>query len=226
MLRLGDPSLAAPIMAQFFQVHPANPQPRLVRQAAAILRAGGVIAYPTDSSYALGCQIGDAAAARRIRQIRGVDDGHLLTLMLRDLSEIGHFAKLDNWQFRIVRQGTPGRYTFVLPATREVPRRLQHRKRSTIGVRVPDHAVAQALLHELGEPILSSTLMLPGSNEPLNDAETIRDLVGASLDLVIDAGACTAEPTTVVDLAAEPPVILRLGAGDPARLGMSGDTSR
>ena len=213
-------------MAQFFQVHPANPQPRLIRQSASILRAGGVIAYPTDSSYALGCQIGDAAAARRIRQIRGVDEAHPLTLMLRDLSEIGHFAKLDNWQFRIVRQGTPGRYTFVLPATREVPRRLQHRKRSTIGVRVPDHAVAQALLHELGEPILSSTLMLPGSNEPLNDAETIRDLVGASLDLVIDAGACTAEPTTVVDLAAEPPVILRLGAGEPARLGMSGETAR
>jgi len=213
-------------MAQFFQVHPTNPQPRLIRQSASILRAGGVIAYPTDSSYALGCPIGDAAAARRIRQIRGVDEGHLLTLMLRDLSEIGHFAKLDNWQFRIVRQGTPGRYTFVLPATREVPRRLQHRKRSTVGVRVPDHAVAQALLQELGEPILSSTLMLPGSSEPLNDAATIRDLVGASLDLVIDAGACTAEPTTVVDLAVEPPVVLRLGAGEPARLGMSRDAAR
>jgi len=209
-------------MAQFFQVHPANPQPRLIRQAAAILREGGVIAYPTDSSYALGCHIGDAAAARRIRQIRGVDEGHLLTLMLRDLSEIGHFAKLDNWQFRIVRQGTPGRYTFLLPATREVPRRLQHPKRSTVGVRVPDHAVAQALLQELGEPILSSTLMLPGMSEPLNDAETIRELVGARLDLIIDAGACTAEETTVVDLAVEPPVIVRLGAGELARLGLGG----
>lgn len=207
-------------MAQFFQVHPGNPQPRLIRQAAAILRDGGVIAYPTDSSYALGCHIGDAAAARRIRQIRGVDEGHLLTLVLRDLSEIGHFAKLDNWQFRIVRQGTPGAYTFVLPATREVPRRLQHPKRSTVGVRVPDHAVAQALLQELGEPILSSTLVLPGGGEPLNDAETIRESVGRTLDLVIDAGACPAEPTTVVDLAVEPPVILRLGAGDPARLGL------
>lgn len=207
-------------MAQFFHVHPANPQPRLIRQAAAILKAGGVIAYPTDSSYALGCHIGDAAAARRIRQIRGVDEGHLLTLMLRDLSEIAHFAKLDNWQFRIVRQGTPGRYTFVLPATREVPRRLQHGKRSTIGVRVPDHAVAQALLHELQEPILSSTLMLPGMSEPLNDAQTIREEVGTKLDLVIDAGACTAEPTTIVDLAVEPPSIVRLGAGDPARLGI------
>jgi len=208
-------------MAQFFHVHPANPQPRLIRQAAAILREGGVIAYPTDSSYALGCHIGDAAAARRIRQIRGVDEGHLLTLMLRDLSEIGHFAKLDNWQFRIVRQGTPGAFTFVLPATREVPRRLQHPKRSTVGVRVPDHAVAQALLQELGEPILSSTLVLPGGGEALNDAEMIRESVGSSLDLVIDAGACPAEPTTVIDLAVAPPVIVRLGAGDPTRLGLA-----
>ena len=212
-------------MAQFFHVHPANPQPRLIRQAAAILRDGGVIAYPTDSSYALGCHIGDAAAAKRIRQIRGVDEAHLLTLVLRDLSEIGHFAKLDNWQFRIVRQGTPGKYTFLLPATREVPRRLQHPKRSTVGVRVPDHAVAQALLLELGEPILSSTLILPGASEPLNDAEAIRDAVGARLDLVIDAGACTAEPTTVVDLAVRPPVIVRLGAGELGRLGLDGDVS-
>ena len=208
-------------MAQFFEVHPANPQPRLIRHAAAILRAGGVIAYPTDSSYALGCHLGDAAAARRIRQIRGVDDSHLLTLVLRDLSEIGHFAKLDNRQFRIVRQGTPGRYTFVLRATREVPRRLQHPRRSTIGVRVPDHAVAQALLRELSEPVLSSTLILPGSREPLNDAQTIREEIGAKLDLIIDGGACTAEPTTIVDLAVEPPVIVRLGAGDPARLGLT-----
>ena len=207
-------------MAQFFQVHPANPQPRLIRQAAAILRMGGVIAYPTDSSYALGCHIGDAAAARRIRQIRGVDEGHNLTLVLRDLSEIGHFAKLDNRQFRIVRQGTPGTYTFLLPATREVPRRLQHPKRSTVGVRVPDHAVVQALLAELGEPILSSTLILPGAVEPLNDAEAIRAALGKVLDLIIDAGACTAAPTTVVDLAMEPALIVRLGAGDPARLGL------
>ena len=207
-------------MAQFFQIHPANPQPRLIRQAAAILRSGGVIAYPTDSGYALGCHIGDAAAATRIRQIRGVDDAHHLTLVLRDLSEIGHFAKLDNWQFRIVRQGTPGTYTFLLPATREVPRRLQHPKRSTIGVRVPNHAVVQALLAELAEPILSSTLILPGASEPLNDAETIRDALGDVLDLVIDAGACPPAPTTVVDLAMEPPVIVRLGAGDLARLGL------
>jgi tRNA threonylcarbamoyl adenosine modification protein (Sua5/YciO/YrdC/YwlC family) len=216
----GEPRVATPIMAQFFQVHPANPQPRLIRQAAAILRAGGVIAYPTDSSYALGCHVGDAAAARRIRQVRGVDEGHHLTLVLRDLSEIGHFARLDNRQFRIVRQGTPGTYTFLLPATREVPRRLQHPKRSTVGVRVPMHAVVQALLAELGEPILSSTLILPGAVEPLNDAGAIRDALGRVLDLIIDAGACAAAPTTVVDLAVDPAVIVRLGAGDPARLGL------
>ena len=220
MHRPGALSSSAPTMAQFFQVHPANPQPRLIRQAATILRAGGVIAYPTDSGYALGCHIGDAAAAARIRHIRGVDDAHHLTLVLRDLSEIGHFAKLDNWQFRIVRQGTPGTYTFLLPATREVPRRLQHPKRSTIGVRVPSHALVQALLAELGEPILSSTLILPGASEPLNDAETIRDALGSVLDLVIDAGACPAAPTTVVDLALDPPVIVRLGAGELARLGL------
>ena len=207
-------------MAQFFEIHPVDPQPRLIRQAAGILRDGGVIAYPTDSSYALGCHLGDLAAAKRIRQIRGVGDDHHLTLVLRDLSEIGHFARLDNWQFRIVRQGTPGCFTFVLPATREVPRRLQHPKRSTVGVRVPGHPVVQALLDELGEPILSSTLILPGATEPLNDAQDIRDSLGRALDLVIDAGPCPAEPTTVVDLAVVPPVVVRLGAGDPARLGL------
>jgi tRNA threonylcarbamoyl adenosine modification protein (Sua5/YciO/YrdC/YwlC family) len=207
-------------MAQHFQVHPIDPQPRLIRQAADILRAGGVIAYPTDSSYALGCRVGDAAAAKRIRELRGVGAGHHLTLVLRDLSEIGHFARLDNWQFRIVRLGTPGRYTFLLPATREVPRRLQHPKRSTVGVRVPEHPVVQALLAELREPILSSTLILPGAAEPLNDAEAIRATLGRGLDLVIDSGACPAAPTTVVDLAVAPPVVTRLGAGDPARLGL------
>ena len=207
-------------MAQVFHVHPANPQPRLVRQAAAILRAGGVIAYPTDSSYALGCRIGDAAAARRIRQIRGVDESHLLTLVLRDLSEIGHFAKLDNWQFRIVRQGTPGRYTFILPATREVPKRLQHPRRSTIGVRVPDHAVVHALLQEVEAPILSTTLILPGATAPLNDAAAIREAL-PGVDLIIDAGPCVAEPTTVIDLAEPPPKLIRHGRGDPARLGLA-----
>jgi tRNA threonylcarbamoyl adenosine modification protein (Sua5/YciO/YrdC/YwlC family) len=199
-------------MAQFFQVHPVDPQPRLIRQAAGILRDGGVIAYPTDSCYALGCPLGDAAAARRIRRIRG---------MLRDLSGIGHFARLDNWQFRLVRQGTPGSFTFVLPATREVPRRLQHPKRSTVGVRVSSHAVVQALLGELGEPILSSTLILPGADRPLNDAETIRDVLGNAVDLIVDAGPCSAAPTTVVDLAVVPPAIVRRGGGDPARLGFA-----
>ena len=206
-------------MARYFAVHPDNPQARLIRQAAEILRDGGVIAYPTDSSYALGCHIGDADAARRIRQIRGVGDSHYLTLVLRDLSEIGHFARLDNWQFRIIRLGTPGSYTFLVPATREVPRRLQHPKRSTVGVRVPDHPVVQALLAELAEPLLSSTLILPGEDEPLNDADTIREAIGGQLDLVIDAGACPAQPTTVIDLSSPPGVIVRRGGGDPARLG-------
>lgn len=208
-------------MAQLFQIHPQNPQPRLVRQAAAILRDGGVIAYPTDSGYALGAMVGAADAARRIRQLRGVGDQHLLTLVLADLSSIGHFARLDNWQFRIVRLGTPGCYTFLLPATREVPRRLQHPRRSTIGVRVPDHAVVRALLEELAEPILSSTLILPGAGEPMSDAEVIRDALESRLELVIDSGGCPAAPTTVVDLSTDPPVVVRLGAGDPARLGLA-----
>jgi tRNA threonylcarbamoyl adenosine modification protein (Sua5/YciO/YrdC/YwlC family) len=208
-------------MAQYFQLHPTHPQPRLIRQAAGILRGGGVIAYPTDSGYALGCQIGNADAARRIRQIRGVGDDHLLTLVLRDLQEIGHFARLDNWQFKIVRQATPGCFTFVLPATREVPRRLQHPKRSTVGVRVPDHPVVAALLAELGEPLLSSTLILPGQTEPLADADSIRAALEKLLDLVLDAGACPPKPTTVVDLAADPPAIVRVGAGDPVRLGLA-----
>jgi tRNA threonylcarbamoyl adenosine modification protein (Sua5/YciO/YrdC/YwlC family) len=207
-------------MARHFTVHPASPQPRLIRQAAEIVRDGGVIAYPTDSSYALGCHIGDADAARRIRQIRGVGEGHYLTLVLRDLSEIGHFARLDNWQFRIIRLGTPGNFTFVVPATREVPRRLQHPKRSTVGVRVPGHPVVQALLAELAEPILSATLILPGEDEPLNDADAILAALGDRLDLVIDAGACPAEPTTVIDLSSPPAVIVRRGGGDPARLGL------
>ncbi|MBK7793102.1 MAG: threonylcarbamoyl-AMP synthase [Betaproteobacteria bacterium] len=207
-------------MAQFFQVHPVNPQPRLIRQAATILREGGVIAYPTDSGYALGCHLDDAVAARRIRDIRRLGDQHHLTLVLNDLSAIGHFARLDNWQFRVVRQGTPGCFTFLLPATREVPRRLQHPKRSTVGVRVPDHPVVRALLADLGEPILSSTLILPGATEALADAEAIRDALERQLDLVIDAGACPAAPTTVIDLAVQPPAVVRLGAGEPARLGL------
>ena len=207
-------------MAPIFHVHPVDPQLRLIRQAAGILRDGGVIAYPTDSSYALGCRLDDATAAGRIRQIRGVGDAHHLTLVLRDLSAIGRFARLDNWQFRVVRKATPGCFTFVLRATREVPRRLQHPRRSTVGVRVPSHRVVQALLAELGEPILSSTLILPGSTEPLTDADEIAAALGRALDLVIDAGPCPAEPTTVVDLAVKPPVVVRRGGGDPARLGL------
>ena len=210
-------------MAQFFSVHPTHPQPRLIRQAAAILRAGGVIAYPTDSSYALGCQLGDLAAAKRIRQIRGVDDAHHLTLVCRDLADAGRFTRLANWQFRIVRQGIPGAYTFLLPGTREVPRRLLHPKRSTIGLRVPDHPVVSALLRELGEPILSSTLIVAGDEAPLNDPETIRKRLETRVDAIIDAGPCVAEPTTIVDLAVEPAVIVRQGRGDAARLGLAGD---
>ena len=207
-------------MAQYFSIHPANPQPRLVRHSAEIVRSGGVIAYPTDSSYAFGCQLGNSDAVQRIRALRGVDDNHHLTLVCRDLGEIGRYALLDNWQFRIVKQGIPGSYTFLLPATREVPRRLKHPRRSTIGVRVPEHAVVQALLAELGAPLLSSTLIPAGASEPLNDPELIRERYEHALDLIIDSGACHLEPTTVIDLAVSPPVVVRLGRGDPARLGL------
>ncbi len=207
-------------MAQHFVVHPTHPQPRLVRQAAAILRDGGVIAYPTDSSYALGCHVGDSGAAKRMRAIRGLGDAHFLTLVCRDLADAGHYARLANWQFKIVRQGIPGAFTFLLPATREVPRRLQHPKRNTVGVRVPDHPVVAALLAELAEPILSTTLILPGSDAPLNDPEEIRERLQQRVDLVIDAGPCGVEPTTVVDLTGPVPVLVRRGRGDPALFGI------
>ncbi|MBI3149905.1 MAG: threonylcarbamoyl-AMP synthase [Betaproteobacteria bacterium] len=208
-------------MAQHFHIHPDNPQARLVRQAVAILRQGGVIAYPTDSCYALGCHIGDADSMRRLRQIRGVDEKHHLTLVCCDLAQVARYARIDNWQFRILRQGTPGGFTFLLPATREVPRRLQHPKRSTIGVRVPEHAVVQALLAELGEPILSATLILPGDDEPLTGAEAIRERLEAQVELVIDSGPCATTPTTVVDLAVDPPEVTRRGMGEPDRLGLT-----
>ena len=210
-------------MTQLLRVHPTHPQTRLIRLAAAALRDGGVIAYPTDSSYALGCRIGDAEAARRIRVLRGVDARHHLTLVCRDLTQIGRFARMDNWQFRIVRQGSPGSFTFLLRATSEVPRRVQHPKRSTIGVRVPDHPTSQALLAELGEPILSSTLILPDDDQPLNDATDIHARLAGRIDAIVDAGPCAAAPTTVIDLAVEPPVIVRRGLGDPARLGLVGE---
>ncbi len=184
------------------------------------MRSGGVIAYPTDSSYALGCRIDDAPAAERIRALRHVADTHHLTLVCRDLADLGRYAQLDNWQFRIVKEGVPGSFTFLLPASREVPRRLKDPRRRTVGIRVPDHAVVRALLSELGEPLLSSTLIAPGASEPLNDPAAIRARYERALDLIIDSGACHLEPTTVVDLAVSPPVVTRVGRGDPARLGL------
>jgi tRNA threonylcarbamoyl adenosine modification protein (Sua5/YciO/YrdC/YwlC family) len=210
-------------MTQLLMMHPTHPQARLIRIAATVLRSGGVIAYPTDSSYALGCRIGDAAAARRIRAVRGVDERHHLTLVCKDLAQVGRFARMDNWQFRTVRQGTPGSFTFLLRATDEVPRRVQHPKRSTIGVRVPDHRTVQALLAELDEPILSSTLILPGDEQALNDAADIEARLAGRIDAIVDAGPCPASPTTVIDLAVSPPVIVRRGLGDPARLGLAAD---
>lgn len=208
-------------MAQYFSVHPRDPQPRLIRQSAQILRAGGVIAYPTDSSYALGCQVGDPDAARRMLQLRGLGDSHFLTLVCRDLVHAGRYVRLANWQFRIIRQGIPGSFTFILPATREVPKRLQNPKRHSVGIRVPDHPVVHALLAELDEPILSTTLILPDHTAPLNDADQIRAALGSRIDLVIDAGPCPAVPTTVVDLSTEPGTVVREGGGDPARIGLA-----
>jgi len=213
-------------MTQLLTVHPTHPQTRLIRIAATVLRSGGVIAYPTDSSYALGCRIGDAGAARRIRALRGVDDRHHLTLVCKDLAQIGRFARMDNWQFRTVRQGAPGSFTFLLRATDEVPRRVQHPKRSTIGVRVPDHRTVQALLAELDEPILSSTLILPGEAQPLNDAADIGARLGGLIEAIVDAGPCPASPTTVIDLAVWPPLIVRRGLGDPAWLGLAADDAQ
>jgi tRNA threonylcarbamoyl adenosine modification protein (Sua5/YciO/YrdC/YwlC family) len=207
-------------MAQYFTIHPENPQPRLVHQAAEILRGGGVVAYPTDSSYALGCMLGNKDAQQRIRTVRGVDDSHHFTLVCRNLAELATYAQVDNSQFRLIKANTPGAYTFILKATREVPRRLQHPRRSTIGLRVPDHAVTQALLAELDQPLLSMTLLLPDETEALNEAWDIRDRLEHQLDLVIDAGACPAEPTTVIDLTGDDPRLVRRGAGDPAVFGL------
>lgn len=200
-------------LSQYFELHPQNPQPRLIRQAVQILRAGGLIAYPTDSCYALGCHIGDTAALERIRRIRQADKHHHFTLVCRDLAEIARYARVDTWQFRLLKAATPGPFTFLLPATRETPRRLQHRQRRTIGVRLPDHAVPRALLSELGEPLMSSTLLLPGEELPLNDGREIRARLEHQIDAVLDAGSCGLEPTTVVDLAVSPAVILRQGRG-------------
>ncbi|WP_188151588.1 L-threonylcarbamoyladenylate synthase [Teredinibacter waterburyi] len=203
-------------MAQFFTIHPENPQARLIRQAVDILRRGGLIAYPTDSAYALGCHIGDKFALDRIRAIRQLDKDHNFTLMCRDLSELAMYAKVDNTAFRLIKAHTPGSYTFILNATAEVPRRLQHPKRKTLGMRVPANNIALALMEELGEPLMSSSLILPGDSVPLTDPYDIRDSLEHQLELVIDGGFCGLEPTTVVDLTGDEPEVTRHGCGDPA----------
>lgn len=202
-------------MAQFFQIHPQNPQMRLVDQAVEIIRSGGLVAYPTDSSYALGCHLGDKAAMERIRRLRQVGDRHHFTLVCRDLSELALYAKVDNSTYRLLKAHTPGPYTYILPATREVPRRLQNPRRKTIGLRVPDHPIPQALLTRLGEPLMSSTLIIPGQTTPLGDPEEIREILEHQVDLVIDGGFCGLEPTTVIDLVDGPPRLVRQGCGKP-----------
>ncbi len=208
-------------MAQYFFIHPQNPQPRLIRQVVQIVNEGGVIVYPTDSCYALGCRIGDKDAMARIRAIRGIGEQHYFTLVCRDLSSISHYAQVDNRQYRLLKSSTPGSYTFILKATREVPKRLQHPKRNTIGIRVPDNAVAQHILDELKEPLLSSSLLLPGEELPMNDAELIRERLENQVNLVIDGGSCGIEMTTVVDLTEDPPVLLRRGQGPLSPFGLT-----
>ncbi len=200
-------------MSQFFQIHPENPQPRLIAQAGAIVRQGGVIVMPSDSCYALACHLGDKAAVDRIRRIRQLDDKHNFTLMCRDLSEIGVYAKVDNIAFRLIKSLTPGPYTFILPATREVPRRLLHPKRKTIGLRIPDNAIAANLLDLLGEPLMTTTLQLPGEEYPLIDPYEMRQLLGKQVDLIIDGGYCGMEPSTVIDLTGDEPQVVRQGKG-------------
>lgn len=203
-------------MSQFFTIHSNNPQLRLIKQAADLVRKGAVIVYPTDSGYALGCHLGDKDAVMRIRKIRNVDDKHHMTLVCRDLSEISYYAQVDNVQFRLLKNNTPGSYTFILNASKEVPKRLQHPKRSTIGLRIPDHPVALALLEELAEPLLSSSLILPGEEMAMHDAVEIRNILAHQLELVIDGGPVGLEPTTVIDLTGEAPILIRRGKGDTA----------
>jgi len=207
-------------LSQFFEVHPQNPQHRLLKQAAVILQTGGVVAVPTDSSYALVCRLDDKSASENLRRIRQVDDKHHLTLLCKDLSELARFAKVDNRQYRMLKLGTPGPYTFILEATKEVPRRLSHPSRRTIGLRVPEHRVLQELLALLGEPLLGTTLIPAGETEPLNDAQEIRQRMGKLVGAVVDAGACPMAPTTVLDLSGDEPVLVRQGRGDLARLGL------
>ena len=207
-------------MAQYFSVHPDNPQPRLLKQAVALLNLGGVLAVPTDSSYALVCHMDDKTAADHLRKVRGVDDKHHLTLLCRDLSELANYAKVDNAQFRMLKQATPGAFTFILEATKEVPRRVSHPQRKTIGLRVPQHAVLQELLALHGAPLLATTLIPPGESDPLNDPEEIRDRYEKLIAGIIDAGACSLEPTTVVDCTGDHIEVVRQGLGDVAILGL------
>jgi tRNA threonylcarbamoyl adenosine modification protein (Sua5/YciO/YrdC/YwlC family) len=208
-------------MSQYFEVHPDNPQPRLLKQAVQILHSGGVVAIPTDSSYALVCHLDDKTAAESLRRLRGVDDKHHLTLLCRDLSELANYARVDNQQFRLMKLGTPGPYTFILEATKEVPRRLSHPSRRTIGLRVPEHRVTQELLTLMGQPLLATTLIAPGETEPMNEPQEIRALFQKQIQAVVDAGACSMQATTIVDLTGDEPVLVRVGLGDPAKLGLT-----
>ena len=207
-------------MAQYFEAHPDNPQPRLLKQAALLLQKGGIVAVPTDSSYALVCHLDDKAAVDQLRRIRGLDDKRLLSLICRDLSELASYARVDNTQFRLLKLGTPGPFTFILEASKEVPRRVSHPHRKTIGLRVPEHKALQALLELHGAPLLATTLILPGDDEPLNDPDEIIERLDRQVAGVIDAGACALEPTTVIDLSGDVPEVLRRGRGDPAELGL------
>lgn len=207
-------------MSQFFQVHPVNPQARLIKQAAQIIHGGGIVAVPTDSCYALVCHLDDKGAVERLRRIRGIDEKHHLTLLCRDLSELGVYARVDNRQFRLLKAATPGPFTFILEATKCVPRRLSHPSRKTIGLRVPEDAIINALLAELEQPLLGSTLIMPDEDEPLNDADTICERLGKQLGLIIDGGACSMEPTTVIDLTGDEAVLVRQGRGDAAAFGL------
>jgi tRNA threonylcarbamoyl adenosine modification protein (Sua5/YciO/YrdC/YwlC family) len=203
-------------MSQYLYIHPHDPQPRLIKQAVAKIREGAVIAYPTDSAYALGCPIGNKSAMERIIRLRDLDEKHNFTLLCRDLSDIATYARVDNATYRLLKAHTPGAYTFILEATSDVPRRLLHPKRKTIGIRIPDHVICQALLTELNEPLLTSTLILPNESDPLSEPEDIRDRIGHQLDLIIDGGSSTLETTTVIDLTDTTPKVLRVGRGDPA----------
>ncbi|WP_211451547.1 L-threonylcarbamoyladenylate synthase [Collimonas antrihumi] len=207
-------------MSQFFQIHPDNPQLRLINQAVQIIRAGGIVALPTDCCYALVCQLDDKDAVERVRRIRGVDDKHHLTMLCRDLSEISLYAKVDNRQFRQLKSATPGAYTFILEATKEVPRRLSHPARKTIGLRVPQHGIVSAVLEELGQPLIGTTLILPGEEHALTDPEEVRDQLQKQIELVIDGGACSLEPTTVIDLTGDEPELIRQGRGDAGLFGL------